>query len=146
MKKIFLFVLFFAVVVFANAQLRKIPAEVTEAFSLRYPHATKVEWRDKLHYFEASFELNGSVISADFSSKGEWEGSERKLEFDELPVDVKEGIEKSKYADWQKNTAFEIQELGKPLQYRFNVQKSSIHKKNLYFDVNGKLLKESIVL
>ncbi len=146
MKKSFLLFLFFSAVFFSSAQIRKIPADVTDAFTTRYPHATRVEWKDKLHYFEATFELNGSTITADFSSKGEWEGSECKVNFDQLPDEVKDGFEKSKYADWQKNSAYEVQELGKPMQYRFSVQKSGIQKKNLYFDINGKLLKESMIL
>ncbi len=146
MKKIFLFFLFFTVVIFSNAQIRKIPAEVTDAFAARYPHATHVEWKDKLQYFEATFELNNSAISADFSSKGEWQGSECKVNFDQLPNEVKDGFQKSKYADWQKNAVYELQELGKPLKYRINAYKSGILKKNLYFDSNGKLLKESIAL
>ena len=146
MKKTFFFCLFFSVLFFANAQIRKIPADVTDAFAARYPHATKVEWKDKMHYFEASFVLNGSTITANFSSGGEWEGSERVLNFDELPDEVKDGFQKSKYADRQKNAVYELQELGKPLQYRISVQKSGIQKKNLYFDVNGKLLKEAMTL
>jgi len=146
MKRIFLFFLCSAVVVFAHAQLRKIPAEVTDAFASKYPHATKVEWRDKLQYFEASFLLNGSSITADFSSKGEWESSERVLNFDDLPDEVRDSFLKSKYSDWKKNTVAESQELGKPLQYRISVQKSGIQKKNLYFDTNGKLIKDNIAL
>lgn len=146
MKQGFLLFLFFLMVVVAEAQLRKIPAEVTDAFATRYPHATHVEWRDKLHAFEAHFQLNNCIITASFSSKGEWQGSERELEFNQLPGEVKDGFNKSKYAERITNSAYEVQELGKPLQYRINVQKSSLQKKNLFFDVNGKLLKESIVL
>ena len=146
MKKIFLFLLFSSSVFFAVAQIRKIPADVTDAFAARYPHAIRVEWRDKLQYFEATFQLNGSTISADFSGKGDWEGSERILIFDELPDGVKDGFEKSKYTEWKKKSACEIQELGKPLMYRINIQKSGIQKKNLYFDINGKFLKEAMVL
>jgi hypothetical protein len=146
MKKVFLFSLFLSIVFFAEAQIRKIPADVTDAFAARYPHATRVEWKDKLEYFEATFELNGSSITASFSSKGEWEGSERIVNFDDLPDEVKDGFQKSKYADWQKKSVYELQELGKPLQYRVYVQKSGLQKKNLYFDINGKLLKESMIL
>lgn len=146
MKQTFLFFLFSSVAFFSDAQLRKIPADVTDAFAARYPHATRVEWKDKLQYFEATFQLNGCTISADFSSKGDWEGSERLMDFDALPDEVKDGFEKSKYADWQKNSVYEIQDLGKPLEYRVNVHKSGIQKKNLYFDINGKLLKESMTL
>ena len=146
MKKAFFFCLFFSVLFFAKAQIGKIPADVTDAFAARYPHATKVEWRDKLRYFEASFQLNGYSITASFSSNGEWQGSERILDFDQLPDEVRDGFLKSKYADRQKKDIYELQESGKPLQYRITVQKSGIEKKNLYFDVNGRLLKEAMSL
>jgi len=146
MKKLLFSCLFLSAVVLCDAQLRKIPADVTDAFASKYPHATRVEWKDKLQYFEADFELNGITISASFSSKGDWEGSERVINFDDLPGEVRDGFLKSKYADWKKNSMFETQELGKPLRYRISVQKSGIQKKNLYFDTNGKLLKENISL
>ncbi|HEX5149909.1 MAG TPA: PepSY-like domain-containing protein [Parafilimonas sp.] len=146
MKKVFFFCLFFSVLFIAKAQVKKIPADVTDAFTTRYPHATKVEWRDKHHYFEVSFQLNGFDITADFSSNGEWQSSERVLDFNQLPDEVRDGFLKSKYADRQKKDIYELQESGKPLQYRITVQKSAIEKKNLYFDVNGRLLKEAMSL
>jgi hypothetical protein len=146
MKKALFFFLFCFVILFAEAQIGKIPADVTDAFTARYPHATSVEWKDKLHHFEASFVLNGSNITANFSSRGDWEGSERELNYDQLPDEVKYGFQKSKYADRETKGTYELQELGKPLQYRISVQKSSLQKKNIYFDANGNLIKEVIVL
>ena len=69
MKKTFCSMLFFFAMLFANAQIRKIPAQVTDAFAARYPHASGVEWKDKLQYFEATFQLNGATITADFLIK-----------------------------------------------------------------------------
>jgi hypothetical protein len=146
MKRVLLLLSFFSFVRAADAQIGKIPAIVTDAFSIRYPHATHVEWRDKLQYFQASFLLNGASISANFTSGGEWQNSERVLNYEQLPEEVKDGFQKSRYSDWQKNSFAEIQELGKPLRYRVNVQKSGLHKKNLYFDANGTLLKEVLAL
>jgi hypothetical protein len=146
MKKNLFGLVFIFITVFAQAQLRKIPADVTDAFSSRYPHAKKVEWRDRLQYFEATFQLNGSSICASFSSNGEWEGSERVMEFNDLPEDVRDGFLKSKYADWKKSAISEAMELGKPLQYKISVQRSGIQKKCLHFDANGRLLKENISL
>lgn len=146
MKKIFFFLLFSAVAFLSDAQIRKIPADVTDAFTARYPHATHVEWKDKLQYFEAGFQLNDAHLTADFSSDDDWQKCEREIDYDDLPDEVKDGFEKSKYTDWQTNDAYEIQELGMPLQYRINVQKSGIQKKNLYFDTDGKLLREAINL
>ena len=99
-----------------------------------------------MEYFQASFSLNGASISANFSSEGQWQNSERVLSYDQLPDEVKDGFKKSRYFDWQKSSVCEIQELGKPLQYRMTVQKPGSQKKSLYFDINGKLLKEILAL
>ena len=146
MKRIFFLLVFFCIFLIAGAQIRKIPASVTDAFATLYPHASHVEWKDKLEHFQAKFQLNGCTMTAAFSSKGEWEESERELNFEQLPNEVQNGFLKSKYAERRKTDACEIQQLGKPLQYRISVEKSSIEKKILYFDVNGKLVKESMAL
>ena len=143
LRLIFLFVLFAAIV---NAQIRKIPAEVTDAFKERYPHAEKVSWKDNLTNFEAQFTLNGYKMNADFNSKGEWIDSERKIRFEELPTAVQDGFSKSKYTDWEKTDIIELDKNGDDLQYRILVKKSSVQKKYLYFDTNGKLLRDAVTL
>src|SRR4051812_37753363 len=75
----------------ADAQLRKIPAEVTDAFRAKYPSAKNVEWKDKLTSFEADFQLEGSSYAARFNSKGEWQDSEKEIEQESLPQSVKDG-------------------------------------------------------
>ena len=92
------------------------------------------------------FSLNDATLSADFTSSGEWQGSEREMEFDDLPNDVKDGFNKSKYSDWDQKSVFEVQEQSKPLKYKIGVAKSGLQKKNLFFDADGKLLKENITL
>jgi hypothetical protein len=130
-----------------NAQIRKIPSSVTDAFATRYPHAEKVEWSDRLTSFEASFKLNGVDMKADFSSKGEWKYSEKKIAFDDLPAGVKDGFSKSEYAEWKTGSVTEIQQSGKELQYKVYAEKSSpFQKKYLYFDADGKLLKDVMTL
>ena len=130
----------------AFAQFRKIPAEVTDAFKIRYPHAEKVEWKDKVSSFEAGFILNDFEMSANFSCKGEWERSEKKIKFADLPQEVADGFEKSKYTDWEKSSTIEIDESGEPLIYRVLIKKSGVQKKYLYFDTNGRLKKEALTL
>jgi hypothetical protein len=49
-------------------------------FTTRYPHATKVEWRDKLHYFEATFQVKWFIHYWQvFLPIGDGQGSEREL-------------------------------------------------------------------
>lgn len=140
-----------AVIVFSiscvAAQLRKIPASVTDAFASRYPHAEKVEWRDKITSFEAGFTLNNVGMKAGFSGKGQWKYSEKSISFDDLPAGVKDGFAKSKYADWKKGNVTEVLEDGKELQYKVYAEKSSpFQKKYLYFNTNGKLLRDVLTL
>ena len=130
----------------ADAQIRKIPADVTDAFRTRYPHAERVSWKDQLNSFEAQFMLNNFEMSANFSGTGEWIRSERKLKCEDLHGGVKDGFEKSKYTDWEKGSIFEIARNMEALQYRILVKKSGLQKKYLFFDVNVKLSKESFTL
>ncbi len=131
----------------AGAQLRKIPSSVTGAFATRYPHAEKIEWSDKLTSFVASFILNGAEVKAGFSNSGEWKYSEKKITFEEVPADVKDGFLKSKYADWNKGSVTEIQTNGKAIEYRVLAEKSApFQKKKLFFNPNGKLLRDNIAL
>ena len=145
MKKIFtLFSLFLFFT--ANAQLRKIPADVTEAFKARYPHAERVFWKDELRSFEAQFTLNNYEMSANFDSDGDWLHSDRKMKFDELPEQVKEGFQKSKYTEWEVCSVCETIRNMDPIQYRILIKKSGVQKKYLYFNADGKLSRESITL
>lgn len=130
----------------AFAQIRKIPAEVTDAFKTRYPHAEKVEWRDKLTDFEASFVLNNVSMKAQFNSKGEWQLSETASTFEELPAEVKDGFQKSKYTDWEIKEVTKMDKNAEAIQYRIFIRKSGIQKKYLYFDKDGRLLREALTL
>ena len=78
------------------SQFRKIPAEVTDAFTQKFPAATKVEWRDKLTGYQANFEQAGKTLLANFSNKAEWESTEEDVGEAGLPDEVKDGIGKSK--------------------------------------------------
>lgn len=146
MKCRFLLLLFVLVAAIAHAQIRKIPAEVTDAFAARYPHAEKVSWRDKVSYFEAQFMLNGFEMSAGFNSKGDWQRTERKIKFSDLPDDVEDGFLKSKYADWEKGSVVEVDEESEPVMYRILVKKNGIQKKYLFFTASGKLNREALTL
>jgi len=131
---------------FAQAQIRKIPAAVTEAFKARYPHAEKVVWKDEITSFEAQFTLNGFAMTADSNSKGEWQNSEKKIKFTDLPAAVNDGFKKSRYADWETTNVVEIDKNSESLQYRIEVKKSAVQKKYLFFDTNGRLIRDAITI
>jgi len=142
MKWNFTFLLLFTAFTL-QAQLRKIPADVTESFKARYPHAERVAWKDELRSFEAQFVLNNYEMYANFNSDGDWLSSDRKMKYDELPQAVKDGFEKSKYANWQMGSVYEVTKNMEALQYRILVKKSGVQKKYVFFDADGKLNRES---
>jgi hypothetical protein len=128
------------------AQIRKIPAEVTNAFQEKYPDAKSVEWRDKLSSFTASFQLDSTTYIAQFSNKGEWENTEEAIDDTELPEEVKAGFDKSRYADWNMGQVTKIELPGDQFQYKIEVAKGDIKKRNLYFNSEGRMLKDKITL
>lgn len=148
MKKIvFLILIICAGISFsATAQIRKIPAEVTNAFTEKYGDAKNVEWGDKLKNFVATFELDGKKYEARFNKKGEWLNTETELEEGDLPDEVKDGLSKSKYTDWETKALYKIDLPEDKVQYRIHVVKTSVQQKNLLFSDKGKLLKDNLTL
>jgi len=131
----------------ADAQVRKIPAEVTEAFRQKYPTALNVEWHDHLTNFTATFDLDKVHYEAKFNNKGFWQNTENKIEDSAIPAPVKDGFQKSKYAeDWNIKQAYKIALREDKTQYRLEIQKNDIQKKQLYFDSTGRLLRDNITL
>jgi hypothetical protein len=150
MKKIvyYCLALCFALAVYtADAQVRKLPAEVTEAFRQKYPMAKNVEWRDRLSGFTAVFDLDSAHYEAKFTNKGFWQSTENKIKEADIPAAVKDGFQKSKYAEeWTIKNSYKIVLREDKTQYRLEIGKNDIQKKHLFFDPNGRLLRDNITL
>lgn len=131
----------------AQAQFRKIPGEVTDAFKQQYPNAAKASWSDKVSYFAVDFMLDSGKYDAQYTIKGVWKLTYHDITADKLPSAVKDGYDKSKYTDdWKVTSYTAIYMPGNIIKYRLVVRKSGIQKKNLYFNASGKLLDESSTL
>ena len=130
----------------AHAQFRKLPGVVTDSFKEKYPNAKTVSWEDKVSAFQASFDMDGDKYTARYTSKGEWLGSEKKIQQDKLPSAVKDGLAKSKYADWEVKTVVTHYQPEGTEQYAIGVYKKGLNKKNLLFSSEGQLLKDNYTL
>ena len=149
MKTVFVTILIIAslfAVNSADAQIRKIPAEVTDAFKVKYPSANGVEWKDKLTVFQANFLLDGEKYEAKFNNTGDWQETEKNLDQEKLPAAIKDGFSKSKFTDWEQKQITYIEKKDGAEQYRILVRKSDIEKKYLFFDKSGKLIRDAITL
>ncbi|HEX8355821.1 MAG TPA: PepSY-like domain-containing protein, partial [Segetibacter sp.] len=141
-KKMLLLFPMLLVIFAANAQFRKIPAAVTDAFKAKYEKASGVSWKDKLSAFQAEFKLGEKDLKATFSTKGEWLKTETKYDYKSVPSDVKDGFKKSKYADLDVLNVTRVEEKDKT-EYKIAVKKSEYNKKYLVFNKDGQLLSDN---
>lgn len=143
MKKMMTMIVLLLITGLANAQLRKVPSEVTDALKTKYPNAQQVEWKDKLTHFDAEFVDNNVKTTASFSNDGTWKETDQEIDFEKLPAAVKDGFSKSKFNDW---TTGSVTKIISPegVQYKIYAEKSSIiQKKFLYFNEKGQLVKDT---
>lgn len=129
-----------------QAQFRSIPGVVTDSFKVRYPAATAVSWEDKISSFQATFTLNNEKYQAKYKTDGGWISSDKKIKQDVLPAAVKDGLSKSKYADWKVGTITQRYFPGDSVNYIIFVAKSDLNRKNLTFSTSGQLLKDNTTL
>jgi hypothetical protein len=128
------------------AQIREIPKAVEETFAQQYNGATNVDYKDQLVRVDVHFELEGEKMIASYSNKGKWKETEKEWTFDKLPEEIKDGFQKSKYADREIEETKVIYLPGGSTQYRLKAKKNGVEKKYLYFNTKGRLLRESITL
>jgi len=129
------------------SQVRKIPAEVTTSFEKQYPGAKDVEYKDVLTSVQVRFKLDGEKMIAKYNSKGEWKETEKEVSYDKLAPEIIEGFEKSKYSgDWKVKETAVINSSGGFERYRLKVEKSDVQKKYLFFNKDGKLMREAVTL
>jgi hypothetical protein len=146
MKRLLIFPMLLLISILSFSQLRQIPKEVRENFSQKYPAALEVNYDDDLFDVNVHFTLDGEKMKAAFSNKGVWKYTEKKWTIDKLPDAVKDGFSKSRYADRELKDVVIIYYPGNLIQYRLKTEKSAVEKKYLYFNPEGRLLRESITI
>jgi hypothetical protein len=129
------------------AQIRKTPAAVTQAFEKQYPNASGVQYEDNLISVQVHFASDSGKMVAKYNGDGTWKETEREFNYDDLPADVKIGFDKSKYAtDWKVKETAIIYLPNNDMRYRVKVEKNDLQKKYLFFDKNGRLIKDSLTI
>jgi len=145
-KKLLLSLVVLFTLTSVDAQFRKIPAEVTDAFKAKYATASGVSWKDKISSFQADFKIDDKDMKATFSSKGDWLKTETKHSFEKVPLEVKDGFKKSKYADLPVQEVMKIEVKDEVTQYRLMVKKNDFNKRYLIFSTEGQLISDNTSL
>ena len=128
------------------SQVTKVPETAKENFARQYPSAQHVNWDNDLINVNVRFELNGEQLNAEYNNKGIWRKTEKKWTYDKLPEAVKDGFTKSKYADRGVTETVILYLPGDVEQYRLKVERNDLQKKYLFFNKEGRLLRDAITL
>jgi hypothetical protein len=149
MKIRFLFILVFSLVFLTTdvlSQVTKIPESAKGNFARQYPSAQKIDWSNDVVNVNVRFEVDGEQMNAEYSNKGIWKKTEKKWAFDKLPEAVKDGFDKSKYAGRGVIETIIVYLPGDVEQYRLKVEKNDLEKKYLFFNKEGRLIRDAITI
>ena len=130
----------------AFSQVTSIPPAAKENFAKQYPDAQNVNWDNDVINVNVRFELNGEQMDAEYSNKGIWKSTLKDWTFDQLPAEVKDGFQKSKYADREVEETKILYLPGDIVQYRVKAKKNGVEKKYLYFNGKGRLIRDAVTL
>lgn len=130
----------------AFTQVTSVPQSAKDNFAKQYPAAENVNWDNDVVNVNVRFTLNGENMNAEYSNKGIWKNTFQATTYENLPAAVQDGFKKSKYADREVSDTKIIHYPAGVTQYRIRAEKNDVEKKYLYFDGNGKLLRDAITL
>lgn len=116
------------------------PKAVQEAFAKKFPTAKSVKWdKENAKEYEASFTLDGTKCSANFSIQGVWLETETEIKISDLPTNVSAAI-KTKYANWEIMGASKIETANNEVKYEADIRKGKT-KKEVFVKADGTLTK-----
>jgi hypothetical protein len=145
MKKILvmlsLFIYLFGVTT-ADAQIVDIPKKSKEHFFKKYPEAKNADWNNNAVSYAVKFNMGSDTYRAYYHMDGTWDYTEKYMEFESLPMAVKDSYKKSRVADWKMEAVAAVENNKGKKMYRIEAQKG-IEKKTIYYDKNGKEVKSS---
>lgn len=145
MKKILALFVFVFCFMFANAQdekveLEKVPANIAQAFKVKYPDATDQKWtKDRKKNYTVQFKINSLKCSAWFNKEAVWGGGSFGMKFDELPQPVKDSFNVSEFKTWKMVEVFR-NENGYDIVYFISLKNKE--KRILGYGADGKLKKK----
>jgi|SRR5688572_1950036 hypothetical protein len=125
------------------SQVTSIPDQAKVNFAKQYPGAQNVRWDNDVVNVNVRFDLDGEKMNAEYNNKGIWKHTYTESSFDKLPAAVTEGFKKSKYADREVTEVVVVDLPGNVKQYRIRAEKNDVQKKFLYFNPEGRLIRDA---
>lgn len=130
----------------AQSQVTTIPEQAKESFFKQYPDAKNIKWENNIVSVNVRFQLDSSNMNAEYNNKGIWKNTLKEWSYDKLNDDVKDGFNKSRYAGREVTDVKMLYLPGYVIQYRLKVEKSGVEKKFLFFNTEGRLVRNTVTL
>ena len=149
MKPIYLLLLFVSISAVSfngHSQVTSIPDQAKQNFFKQYPDAKNVQWENNVVNVSVRFEQDSNQMNAEYNNKGIWKNTLKDWTYEKLTSDVKEGFNKSKYADREVTDVKVLYLPGYVIQYRLRVEKNDVEKKHLFFNTAGRLVRSAVTL
>lgn len=144
-KSFFTFLLTITIFTTVTAQVFNVPDRAKKDFSERYVNATMADWTNNVSYYTCKFNQAGVDSKAYYHMDGYWDYTERFVASAKVPATVKDSFSKSKYRDWSLKSLVYVENKDNINLYRYYVKKG-IEKKYVFFEIDGKLIKENATL
>lgn len=115
--------------------------QVENAFTEKYPGATRVGWEKKGDYSVVDFTYKGEKNEAWFDQTGVWYMTETDILFEALPDAVKKAFLASQYKTWHIEDVDKIDRKGMETVYVIEIE-SGKQEHDLYYSPAGVLIKD----
>ncbi len=127
---------------FSFCSAQNVPQNVKDAFAKKFPTAQAVKWdKESGSEWEAEFKMNMVKYSANYSNDGMWKETEHAIKESEMPVAVKNSLNKN-FAGYKVEER-EISEKPSGMVYEFEVKKGS-SKMEVAMNASGDVVKKEI--
>ena len=115
----------------------KIPLSIRKAFLKKYTGINPDFWLLVEGNYQAQFEFNGKVKTAEFNQKGEWLSCETIIDFQDIPMNTSQYILKN-YGGYELNIAI-LQETAEGNFFAIGIATETDYQE-LIFDENGNFI------
>lgn len=131
---------FLAFTMFAFASGDQVPQKVKDAFTKKFPTATKVKWdKENATEWEAEFKMDNTEYSANFLEDGTWKETEHAIDDKEIPKNVKSAL-MSAFPGYKIKES-ELSETKDVMLYEFEIKKGE-SEIEVALDKTGKVVKK----
>lgn len=125
-------------------EIKSVPKEFTDAFQAKFPGVKVSEWEKKMGYMVADFRRDGHETEAWFDNGASWAMTVTDYDRDvsQLPIEVAQSFATSEYASWSVDD-IDFYERVSDSFYVIDVEKRGERDTDLYYAVDGRLIKSS---